>query len=102
MGDGGAAGLNRTRLRSIQAGISMNLWLCAAAIAFACGAWFVWFLSTRPILFTRLFVSQERRLVVRREILEDDQFKYRMRKLSFAQIVLCLGCLGASFFVGDY
>lgn len=78
----------------------MNLWLCIAAIAFACGAWSAWFLSTRPILFTRLFVSQEQRLVVRREILDDDRFQARMRRISVIQFMVSLACCGMAFLIG--
>ncbi len=75
----------------------LNLWLGGAAAVLAGGAWFTWFLSTRPILFTRLFVSQEERMVVRREIMEGGRFRRRMRRISLVQLLASLACVGVVF-----
>jgi hypothetical protein len=76
----------------------MTRWLLIPAALFALGACAAWFLSTRPILYTRIFVSHEERPLVRREILADRRFERRMRRISALQLLIGLGCLAAAFF----
>ena len=75
----------------------MTLWLAVAAAIFAAGGGGAWFLSSRPILYTRLFVSYEDRMVVRREILEDPRFGTRWRGYALLQFLIAAGCMGAAF-----
>jgi len=72
------------------------MWLAIAAAVFAVGACATWFLSSRPILFTRLFVSYEERMVVRREILEDRSFGRRLKWIGFVQFLIGLGCVAGA------
>jgi hypothetical protein len=76
----------------------MTRWLLIPAVLFALGACAAWFLSTRPILYTRIFVSHEERPLVRREILGDRRFERRMRRIGALQLLIGLGCLAAAFF----
>jgi len=77
----------------------MTHWLIVAATFLTFGAWGAWFLSTRPILYTRIFVSRDERPLVRREILDDPRFGRRMRLIGTLQLLIGLGCLAAAFLV---
>lgn len=75
----------------------MNLWLLIAAGACAFLGVVDWFLSTRPILYTRLFVSRDERPLVRREIMDGSDFQSRMRRNSVLLMFAAAACLAAAF-----
>ena len=77
----------------------MTQWLLIPAGLMVLGACIAWFLSTRPILYTRIFVSRDERPLVRREILGNPEFGRRMRRIGAALLLGGIGCLGAAFFV---
>jgi hypothetical protein len=77
----------------------MTRWLLGAAALLTLGAIGAWLLSTRPLLYTRLFVSRDERPLVRREILDDPKFGSRLRLISTFQLLIGLGCLAAAFLV---
>ncbi len=77
----------------------MKFWLAVASAVFALVACGAWFLSTRPILYTRLFVNDEERPLVRRDILGNPSFGRRMRWIGFLNFVIGLGCAAAAFLV---
>ncbi|HVJ66348.1 MAG TPA: hypothetical protein VM510_00110 [Caulifigura sp.] len=71
----------------------MQLWLLIAAGACAMLGIAAWYLSTRPILYTRLFVSRDERPLVRREIMDGSDFQSRMRRNGVFLLLIGLGCL---------
>jgi hypothetical protein len=75
----------------------MTQWLLIPAVALVLGACVAWFLSTRPLLYTRLFVSRDERPLVRREILDDPTFGRRLRWIGALQFLIGLSCLAAAF-----
>jgi len=77
----------------------MSKWLLIPAALLVFGACAAWFLSTRPLLYTRLFVSRDVRPLVRREILDDPTFGRRLRWIGALQFLIGLGCLAAAFLV---
>jgi hypothetical protein len=77
----------------------MTQWLFLAAALLASAAIAAWLLSTRPILYTRLFVPRDERPLVRREILGNPDFGRRMRRIGAGLMLLGLGCFAAAFFV---
>ena len=77
----------------------MTPWLLGAAALLTLAAIGAWFLATRPILYTRLFVSRDERPLVRREIMDGPEFGRRMRSYGAALLCAGLGCLAAAYFV---
>jgi len=72
-------------------------WFSVAAGVMTLGALGAWYLATRPILYTRLFVSRDERPLVRREILGNPSFGRRMRLIGTVLLLLGLACLAAAF-----
>lgn len=77
----------------------MQLWLLIAAGACAMLGIAAWYLSTRPILYTRLFVSRDERPLVRREIMDGSHFRSGMRRNGLILLLISFGCLAAAYFV---
>lgn len=75
----------------------MTLWLLSAAAFFAVCCAGALFLSTRPILYTRIFVSHDERPLVRREILGNPAYERRMRRLGALHFTIAAGCLVAAY-----
>ena len=75
----------------------MERWFYAAAGALALGGACLWFLSARPILYTRLFVSHDMRLIVRREIMENTRFSRKLKRIAVVLFLFALGSAAAAF-----
>jgi hypothetical protein len=99
MGDGGATRVRLNRPLRDSGGRLMIPWLLVLAAALVLGACAAWFLSTRPILYTRLFVPRDERPLVRREILGDPAYGRRMRRIGAVLFLGGIGCLAAAFLI---
>ncbi len=77
----------------------MQIGLVVAAAVGALIGGGLWYLSTRPILYTRLFVSRDERPLVRREIMDGSHFRSGMRRNGLILVLISGCCLAAAYFV---
>ncbi len=80
----------------------MNHYLLIASGAVAAVSLGAFFLSTRPILFTRIFVAADERPLVRREILGNPRFERKMKTIGTIQLLIAIGLGVAAFLVGRF